>query len=132
MKFYLAARFERREELKKYVRDLENAGHTNASSWIFTETQSEDLKNPGEFYPEYRRCAERDLEDIEKSDMLIFFCEDLESCWPRGGRHVELGYALGKNKTIFLIGYYENIFHTLAALMSFPTWEGFLEYVNQN
>ena len=68
-----------------------------------------------------------DLEDIDAADMMVFFSEDPLVGTPRGGRHVEFGYALAKGKRIVVIGGPENIFHYLPQIVHYPTVQSFLE-----
>ena len=57
--------------------------------------------------------ALRDLHDIDIADACILFTEEPESCWPRGARHVELGWAWKSGKTCMIVGPRENVFHWL-------------------
>jgi len=74
-----------------------------------------------------RVFAERDLEDIMMADGFLFFAEDPAIGIPRGGRHIEMGYALAIGKTIEVIGPVENVFHMLEDVVHYPTFEEWLE-----
>lgn len=74
-------------------------------------------------YPE--QCmpfAVADLEDIDRADMLVA----ISTLGGKGGRHVELGYALGKGKQVAVVGTRENVFHTLEAVRVYPNINSFL------
>ena len=117
LKFYRAARFPRKSEMKDFADLLQKElGWVCSSSWV---NDSED----GLFR---RDIAILDLEDVKKSDTLILFSYPRGTKKPGGGRFVELGYALALNKPCAVIGHYENIFchHPLVSI--YPTKEDFL------
>jgi hypothetical protein len=127
---YLAAKYSRRDELKGYVKQLAARGVGVTSRWLL---ENEPLQcklgdHPIEFYQETSLI---DLEDIRNADAIVFFSEDPLVGTPRGGRHVEFGYALGINKKMIVIGEPENIFHYLPWIEFFPNIEAFLKkYAN--
>ena len=110
MKAYLAAQYARRDELRGYKERLEKVGISVTSRWLEEQEplNSQMGQHTKEFYIE---TATIDLEDVDKADVVIFFSENPLVGVPRGGRHVEFGYALGKNKPIHVVGPRENIFH---------------------
>jgi hypothetical protein len=59
------------------------------------------------------------LEDLNEVDTLIFFSEDSETSWPRGGRCVEYGIALALGRRLLMVGPRENLFHELLPDSSF-------------
>lgn len=126
-KIYLAARYSRRDEMKALATQLRMAGFVTTSRWLHEDkpldTQLGD--DPPVFY---RVTAEIDLDDIDRADAIVFFAEDPKVGTPRGGRHVEFGYALGKGKLCYVIGGEENIFHFLPRVLNFSTAQAFLEY----
>ena len=79
MKFYLAACYPRRLELKAYAEELIAEGHMVWSRWVFgahelIEEDFDSLKD--ERRTEVgRRFAEEDLEDLREADVLIVFTE---------------------------------------------------------
>lgn len=131
MKFYLAGRYGRREELYGIAAMIEGMGHTVTSRWVRGEHEAED----GEPQPALaRRWAEEDLADIEEADVLVAFTEEPDSSAPRasrGGRHVELGYALGIRKAVYLVGPRENVFCHSARVFQFCDVRSFLEVLEQ-
>lgn len=99
MKIYLTARWGRREEMKAVREKLVAAGHVCTARWL-----DEPEETP------YAVAAQMDLDDIDFADALIVFTETTDVGYLSGGRHVELGYALAKDKTIVLVGPRENVF----------------------
>lgn len=47
----------------------------------------------------------------------------------RGGRHVELGYALALDKSIWLVGRREHIFHSLPQVKHFDSWDSAFQFL---
>lgn len=104
MKIYLASRYSRREELKKYRDKLVAAGHEVITRWLDTTWES-DPTQPAAAPPEYReKYAILDLEDVERANCLIAFTEERNGDGGRGGRHVEFGYALALAKYVVVVG----------------------------
>jgi hypothetical protein len=77
------------------------------------------------------KFAEDDLADVEACDMLIAFTEPPRAAGGRnrGGRHVELGIAIGQGKLIAIVGPRENLFCWLPEITQFDTWEEALAYL---
>lgn len=155
MKIYLASRYSRREELCGYRDQLVELGHTITSRWLNGSHQISDEGAPigdhGEALVEgddgstsaraaqlREGFAREDIADVVESDALIAFTEPPRSDKGRGGRHVELGVALGWNclaarhdlrlKQIFIVGYRENIFCWLPVVTFFESWPNCREY----
>lgn len=137
--YYLAARYSRRLELCGYRSDLALLGIDVPARWLNGSHQLDNEGRPigetGELMFEngsaaadhYRRkFAEDDFEDVVDSDMLIAFTEQPRSGNSRGGRHVELGIALGMGKPVVIIGPRENVFCWLPQVRHFETWADFL------
>lgn len=127
MKAYLAARYSRKNEIKGLVPIFGANGISVCSRWLH-ETSPPDV-TLAEVSPEFcQETALVDLEDIEAADVLVFFAEDPLVGTPRGGRHVEFGFALGIGKRIAVIGKErENIFHYLPQVSIYPDVKSFLE-----
>ncbi len=139
MRFYLAARYVRIEEINKYAQQLRELGHTVDCRWLMGTHQLHpgaeeidswhgDIENTP---MEARPFALDDLEDIEKSDYLIAFTEKPFSDKGRGGRHVEFGYALAKGKLVIIIGTRENVFHCLPKVRQFENFDQFIRDVKR-
>ena len=116
MSVYLAARYDRREELRGYAGDLRDRGITVTSRWL----HGEDTGLGG------AACALADLEDIRAAGTLIAFTEDPAFYKPgssRGGRHVELGYALARpGMRVIACGPPENQFCHLPQVERYASW----------
>jgi len=135
---YLAARYSRRAELCGYRADLASLGITVTSRWLNGNHQVNDhgipvtddgqraaIGDPAAGRLRTRFAAE-DVADVLAADMLIAFTEQPRASTTRGGRHVELGLALGAGKRVTLIGPRENLFCWLPHVEHHPAWPGFL------
>lgn len=126
-KVYLAGRYGRREELKGYADELEDYGIISTATWLLG---GHDEPYEGMTEDEFRtECAEVDLADIDEADMLIAFTEPRVDnvSYTRGGRHVELGYAIAQSKEIHIIGPRENVFCHLEQLHVWESWKQFMD-----
>lgn len=124
LKIYFAGRYGRREELKRIAEEIEERFQyvEVTSRWLNGEHESKDGSASVE---EMGECAQEDLADIERSDMVWCFTEEPGVC-SRGGRHVELGYALdlfGDWNWISIIGPVENVFCALPNVRRFAAVE---------
>lgn len=128
MKVYLASRYSRFKELQKYAEVIESAGHQVTSRWIRGNHQiSDDGLSAQAKESERIRLATEDLEDLNAADVVICFTEKPRSTNSRGGRHVEMGYALGtRAKVVVVVGPRENVFCCLPKVIWYPDWESFL------
>lgn len=143
MRIYLAARYSRRLELCGYRERLTAAGHVVEAVWLNGEHQISDRGSPigdtGEALVEgddgstnvraaalRSKFAQDDFRDVITCDMLIAFTEPPRSNASRGGRHVELGIALGLMKRVWIVGPRENIFCWLDDVRQFDTFEAAL------
>lgn len=115
-KVYLSASFLRQAEMRDVREKLALHGIRVVSSWLDEQNQ-----RPEEV------CAARDLEDIENADELLSFTELSDAGYMTGGRHVELGYALGRGVSRFaIIGPRENVFHHLSFVEQFDSLDAWL------
>jgi hypothetical protein len=113
MKYYLAARYSRAEEMRGYAAQLEALGHVVTSRWIHGHGDRPDM-----------HLAWEDLADLVGAEMLIFFSDEPDAkTRGRGGRHVEFGIAVGRAMPILIVGRRENVFHHLPAMHQVDTWE---------
>lgn len=139
MRIYLAARYGRREEMRRYRDELVAMGHEVTASWI--DGGEEEGK-----YDQYASYAFRAMNDLLASHCSIHFTEDPTQPaqgHARGGRHVELGIALhlrdrgisgiydgpgglkwysSKPHRIIVVGPQENVFHWLPEVEVCRTW----------
>jgi hypothetical protein len=136
--YYLAARYTRRLELCGYRAELQALGHDVPARWLNGSHQLDNQGRPigeaGELLfengsPEadqYRqRFAQDDYYDVIAADRLIAFTEQPRSGHSRGGRHVELGIALGLDIPVVVVGPRENVFCWLPQVTHYDTWADF-------
>jgi hypothetical protein len=140
MNVYLAARYSRRLELVGYRQDLVRLGHQVTARWLNGNHQLSDTGVPlgdhgqrlvedsnGEQAVLLRtRFAHEDRDDVLRADLLVAFTEYPRSDKGRGGRHVELGIALGAGKPVVIVGPLEHIFCWLPEVDLYSTWAEFL------
>lgn len=119
---YIAARWSRQPTLRE-MRDVlhEKTNWRVVSRWIDTVRP----RDPGENFfisPEGRSRLAIDLEDLRQCDLVVV--DLLEGIGRRGGVAIEIGYAIGLNKPIVLIGnpvefgIFGNVFTA-----TFPDWQ---------
>jgi hypothetical protein len=131
-KVYLASRFGRREELIGYAERLKEVGFECTSRWLVVEHDGANVTD--EMRQQY---GTDDLEDVGAADIMINFTEsrdgstdfDLMRSRARGGRHVELGFALGRGLSVYIVGPKENVFHHVPNVIQFETFEDCLSYL---
>ena len=117
---YLAARYSRRLELCAY-HQLDNAG-------IPITEDGERRFEAGDPAVNHLRAhfAVEDIADVIAAATVVAFTEEPRTCNSRGGRHVELGIALGAGKHVVVIGPRENVFCWLPDIEHYPDWPAFL------
>jgi hypothetical protein len=118
---YLASRFARRDEMRAIASELSAAGFLVTSRWL----QSSAALTAAELEPGRLggQLACMDLEDLRRAELLVAFTEEPDQQRPgRGGRHTELGIALGLGIGVVLVGPREHVFHTLPEIQQFPDW----------
>ncbi len=114
MRIYVASRFSRAAEAQNVADNLTKMGHEVTSRWHAPDWTGiqEPISN--------RRSAKNtdvavaDMNDIFRADAMVQLGEDpnnLPANAGRGGRHVELGIALGSGKPVVIIGPRETVFH---------------------
>jgi len=75
----------------------------------------------------YQAVAKLDIDQLDKSDLLIVLNPPMETeCG--GGKHIETGYALSKNKRIITVGKRTTVFHYLPQI-EHVCWGGLMEYL---
>jgi hypothetical protein len=105
--------------LTRCADDLRSAGIEVTCRWPW---------HVGELDPEAAAAA--DLEDLARADTLISFTQGPGNPHQgRGGRHVELGVALGREMSVVIVGPPEHAFHHLAGVHAFPNWESALHAI---
>ena len=121
MKVYLASSYSRREELIEYRGMLNRAGVVVTSTWLDGEENKDEASRIS--------YARQDLADVDKADMLILFTESRDTPMLRGGKMVEAGYAIGRNKTVIVVGPAQCIFLEVPDIKKYPSFKEFLQAV---
>ena len=115
-RWYFAAQFARREEVRIYAERTRAAGLTITSRWL--------VEPPDDMCT----AAAIDLADIDAADGLLLFTENPAVGIVRGSRHVEYGYALCGGKVLEIVGPRESIFNYLLSDSTvFATFDAWLE-----
>ena len=147
---YLAAPYQARELIKTYRDELfKPAGIAVTSRWLHQQhavtTQPQEL-----LAGEAAREARNDLSDVYRARHFVSFSTignpGIEENG-RGGRHVELGYALAKQKPCWQVGQPQNLFDYLIEpghradtpeqvidliLLWIPEWERRMKEMKEN
>ncbi len=104
---YLAARYNRRDELHYHRESLEGRGHRSVSDWLDGDAIGMTKSD----------IAIRDLRGIMGADVLVLFAEPMaiySQGLGKGGMFTEFGFALGiakhSPKLIVFLGVNGNIF----------------------
>ena len=121
MRIYLAARFRRIDEMRRYADDLRALGHQVTSRWV---RGHHDVPS-GLADPSWSEIAGEDVEDVAAADAVICFSEPHRG--GGGGRHAEFGMAVAWGKRTIVIGGAEHLFYTLPSVEIYPTWQDALE-----
>lgn len=129
IRVYLAGRYSKRDEFRQFAQQLRERGVEVTSSWL-EETLPLDVKHNQVSKVDNLMLATADLNDIDRAQLVIFFAEDAEKQPPRGGRHVEFGYALAQRKPIYVIGKEENVFHYLPNVTHWNSFSDVLEVLS--
>ena len=96
LKVYIAARWDRREEARLLAHRLvEELGWEVTSSWLYPGEEDEAATTE-----QQAKWAGRDIEDIERSALLILLTDERGSKTNGGGKDFEAGYALGVGKGV--------------------------------
>jgi nucleoside 2-deoxyribosyltransferase len=117
MKIYLASNYTSHPYMREVAASLTDLGHEITSEWIQGTHSSHD----------HAGYAAIDLRDIDAADALIFFSQDFEGSRTRGGKHVEFGYALAKNKLVCVVGERKNVFHWMPSVVIFNDFSACVE-----
>lgn len=123
MKIYLASNYHSHPEMRQVRSMLEVHGHEVTSRWINGGHEMGQT-------PLDTIYAMEDIEDINNAEAMIFFSRE-QTPRQRGGRHVEFGYALALEMSIFVIGKKENVFHYLPKLKHFENIDEVIREINK-
>jgi hypothetical protein len=115
-KVYIAAAYSNKDQACRVRAIIGAIGYACTSTWLDSiHGDAVSLLNSGKATLEQVQAwARQDLADIDAADILLLLTQDPTTPMVRGGRMTELGYAMGKGKTIWIIGPRENIFTSLA------------------
>lgn len=132
---YMAARYSRLLEMREKRVQLEALGWRVNSRWLDYHggRAGEESRDASAIEADMASAADfalEDLDDVRSADVLIFFAEHQPGAG-KGGRHTEFGIALGSGRRIITVGPRENVFHALPTIIHFPSWEEFLEDLEQ-
>ena len=123
MLIYLAGRYSRRLELEVKAEELRDAGHRVEAQWLTGDHEWQGRSGKAQFSTELaQRWALEDLNDVLAADCVISFTEEPRTELNRGGRHIEFGIALAAGKRLLVVGWRENIFHTLPQVEFYERW----------
>ena len=122
MRVYLAARYERQHEMRKYAEQLRAEGIEVISTWVEFESPSSDgFSGLGAD----RRALQAMLcvQQVAACNLVTVFSDVPHGPDPRGGKHFEMGAALALGKRVLLVGKPEHIFHELSDVEQYERWE---------
>jgi nucleoside 2-deoxyribosyltransferase len=115
-RIYLAAKFERRTEIRPIRDALWTMGHEVVSTWI------DEVKRPEGMSSDVfkKKLAVKDVAEIESADLFIL---DTFVVSEHGGTGVEFGLALGQFQRVlvYIVGPTRNVFHYLCD-RQFENW----------
>jgi nucleoside 2-deoxyribosyltransferase len=125
MKIYTAASFPEQGRIRGHKESLFKLGHSVIASWL-----EEQIKPEGMTDEQFgRKMAAKDLREIAVADCFIL---DLLNPTKTMGKMVELGFALGNHKLIYVVAPENTLtkghIFCLLADEIFPTWEALFEY----
>lgn len=120
-RIYLCAQFKEQELMREWRRLLHNESHVVTSRWLDAKGESTDS------HLDAMGACRIDLDDIDNADYVISKTLTRGELFTGGGRHVEFGYAIAKQKKLINVGGYENVFHHVAIVV--PTIVKALEFL---
>ena len=121
MRIYLAARYRRLDEMRRYANDLLTRGHQVTSRWLQGDHQAPGALND----PSWADIAQEDVDDVLAADAVVSFAEPDRG--GGGGRHVEFGIGLASGKRLLVVGQAEHLFHTVQPVEVYASWPDALE-----
>ena len=119
--FYVATDFARKEEARAAADRLEALGFTCRARWCTSQPVHKEGGLGGELAGDDAAnalaVALEDLQDIRSAAIFVQLTSGEKA---RGGRHVELGYALALGRTVVAVGPREHAFHYHPDVHSLP------------
>lgn len=104
MKIYIAAMSKNQAQAIALRDKLEAGDHFCTASWLL-EDMSKPLSDAAK-----GTVAFKDVLEVQASDLVILLAET-EPVHVPGGKHVEVGVALGSGIPVYVVGPPENVFH---------------------
>ncbi len=104
MNIFVAASYARKREAAMLADQLRGAGHVIFSRWVEAEGHTYVCEDDS-----MRDASRIDMEDLAKCNALVMLNGDNAKNRSRGGKHTELGIAIGKSKRVFVLGPREGI-----------------------
>ena len=106
MKIYIASSFDQKERIVRLEQKLIEFGHTiTVRWWEIDHKKTEETMTDIDWYrqPHIKAIKKRDLKGIDDADVVILVAPDTI---PKkfNGANIELGYAIGKKKQVFIYG----------------------------
>ena len=124
MKVYVAADLDQQKEARTLADALTERGHEIVSSWIYIPGLRE-LEISG--IPEEKaNIAVTEIAEVCCADCLVVFTKEAP-LYSLGGRHVEMGIAMGNGIDVIVIGPRENVFHYHPSIRRYWSAEDALE-----
>lgn len=118
---YFASGFNRRQKLRELAYELKPKGYTASSSWIYLNERPDRGSDQWEDFAKKICCS--NLIDMLGSDILVIDTEGIKED-NHGGVHSELGFFLGRDKPIYLVGPRGlNTFHWLPSIIQVDDYE---------
>ena len=116
-RFYLAARYSRRDVVRELIPEFRLVGLDLQARWLHGTHTIAPGADEAEANAEGERFARDDYEDVTAARFMVAYNPEEDHRTGRGGRHVELGIALAQAKPVFLAGRRENIFRWHVGVM---------------
>jgi hypothetical protein len=136
VKVYLAAAWSRREEISAIADRLRDVGVEITSNWLTEETALQT----GAKEKFLRDRAYIDLNDVDRADALVRFTDPtaidgsvfaVERRLLSAARMVEMGYALAKGKTVYVVGGKQNVFDYLGSIVHVQDVDALVKLLSQ-
>jgi nucleoside 2-deoxyribosyltransferase len=127
---YLAAGYDQQERMRGYRKIMEDRRNFIITSrWIDVKESNpmQDAAIAADQELAANRCRV-DLDDIDRAEIFVMFTDTPSTS---GGRHTELGYAIARERVIFIVGPRENIFQAGEGVIHFATWDDLCSYLFQ-
>jgi hypothetical protein len=131
MKVYLAARFDRKDEMKEFSLRLKEIGIGVTSRWLDEKPLPHGQAAQARFL---RNTAQMDADDVKAADILIRFSDNLStktipSKWGTGSRLEECGMATAWGKRIVIVGGRQSLFDRFPQRIHVRDAEELLKYL---